>query len=211
MTVLRLLLGAGLVLALSGASAEARLFHIDRSRSELIVWTYRDGVAARLAHDHVVRAVELSGTVEYDPATPESASVTVEVQTASLQVDEPAMRRKLGLGAELPASDRADVEKAMRSAGQLDVAHFPSIRFVSSRITRQGGGQHVVSGTLTLRGISRDVTFPVQVELEGGIFRGRAALTLKQSSFGYQPYSAFLGAIKNRDEVTLSIDLVATP
>ena len=45
--------------------------------------------------------------------------------------------------------------------------------------------------------------------MDGGLLRGRAQLTLKQSSFGYQPYSAALGAIKNKDEVVLHIDLAA--
>jgi hypothetical protein len=45
--------------------------------------------------------------------------------------------------------------------------------------------------------------------MEGGLLRGRAQLTFKQSSFGYQPYRAVLGAIKNKDEVILHIDLGA--
>lgn len=31
-----------------------------------------------------------------------------------------------------------------------------------------------------------------------------------QSSFGYQPYSAFLGAVRNKDEVILHFDIIAT-
>ncbi len=54
-------------------------------------------------------------------------------------------------------------------------------------------------------------SFPAQVTMEGPALRGRATLTFKQSSFGYKPYSAVLGAIKNKDEVVLHIDLVATP
>ena len=38
--------------------------------------------------------------------------------------------------------------------------------------------------------MTREVSFPATVALEGGVLRGRATLTFLQSSFGYQPYSA---------------------
>jgi hypothetical protein len=47
--------------------------------------------------------------------------------------------------------------------------------------------------------------------MEGQTLRGTATLAFTQSSFGYRPYSALLGAIKNKDAVTLHIDLVAIP
>ena len=49
------------------------------------------------------------------------------------------------------------------------------------------------------------------VALEAGELRSRATVSFLQSSFGYRPYSAVLGAIRNKDEVTLHVDLVATP
>ena len=59
------------------------------------------------------------------------------------------------------------------------------------------------------RGVAQEVKFPAQITLDGGLLRGRAQLTFKQSSFGYQPYRAVLGTIKNKDEVILHIDLGA--
>jgi hypothetical protein len=47
------------------------------------------------------------------------------------------------------------------------------------------------------------------VGIESGALRARATVTFLQSSFGYRPYRALLGAIRNRDEVTLHVDLVA--
>jgi polyisoprenoid-binding protein YceI len=78
-------------------------------------------------------------------------------------------------------------------------------------VTGEGDGRLRVTGRLTLRGVTQEVTFPATVTLESGALRGRASLTFLQSSFGYRPYSALLGAIRNRDEVTLHVDLVARP
>ena len=47
--------------------------------------------------------------------------------------------------------------------------------------------------------------------MEGNLFRATATLTFMQSAFGYKPYSALLGAIKNKDAVMLHIHLVAVP
>jgi polyisoprenoid-binding protein YceI len=186
-------------------------FRVDPGRTRLDVLLYREGVGSRLAHDHVVEATETTGHIEYDAARPEASSIVIEVRTASLRVDEPAARRRLGLEGELSASQRADVGKAMRAPDQLDVAQHPIIRFASTRVVPDGAGKLRVTGQLALRGVTREVSFSATVALAAGALQGRATLTFLQSSFGYRPYSALLGAIRNKDEVTLYVDLVASP
>jgi polyisoprenoid-binding protein YceI len=199
------------LLVLGPGVAWSGTFRIDPERTRLAIRTHRDGLGSGLAHDHVVEAADVTGRVEYDADRPDASSVTVEARTASLRVDEPAARRRLGVEGDLSESQRADVSKAMRAADQLDVARHPTIRFASTRVVAEGDGRLRVTGSLTLRGVTRDVSFPATVALEGGVLRGRATLTFLQSSFGYQPYSALLGAIRNKDEVSLHVDLVATP
>jgi polyisoprenoid-binding protein YceI len=186
-------------------------FRVDSERTRLAVRLYREGLGSRLAHDHVVEATEVTGRIEYDAGRPEGSSVVVEVRTASLRVDEPAARRRLGVEGDLSDSQRADVDRAMRAADQLDVAQHPTIRFASTRVVPEADGRLRISGQLTLRGVTRDLSFPATVAIESGALRGRATLTFLQSSFGYRPYSGLLGAIRNRDEVTLHIDLAAVP
>jgi polyisoprenoid-binding protein YceI len=211
--VLRWIAGAlasGGLLAGAGAAWGATL-RVDPERTSLVVRLYREGVGSALAHDHVVEATEVGGVVEYDAARPEASAIVIEVRTASLRVDDPAGRRRLGVEGDLPESQRADVGKAMRAPDQLDVARYPTIRFASTRVVGEGQGRLRVTGRLTLRGATREVTFPAAVTLESGVLKSRATLTFLQSSFGYRPYSALLGAIRNKDEVTLHVDLVATP
>lgn len=201
-----------LIVALSGFGVGlgwAESFTIDPDQSALVVQVFRDGVAARLAHDHVVQARAFSGSVAYDPQKPDASSIQVTVEVGSLQADEPATRRKFGLAGEPSAKDRADIEAAMKSDGQLAAARFPAMSFASTSIAKQPDGRFLVAGRLTIRGVTQEVKFPAQISLEGGLLRGRARLTFRQSSFGYQPYRAALGAIKNKDEVTLHIDLAA--
>jgi polyisoprenoid-binding protein YceI len=194
----------------AGAAWGATL-RIDPERTRLALQLFRDGVGSALAHDHVVEATEVGGVVEYDPARPDASAIVVEVRTASLRVDEPAARRRLGVEGDLSDGQRADVAKAMRAPDQLDVARYPTIRFVSTRAVAEGEGRLRLTGRLTLRGVTREITFPATVTRESGALRGRATLTFLQPSFGYRPYSALLGAIRNKDEVTLHVDLVARP
>jgi polyisoprenoid-binding protein YceI len=195
--------------AMAASPGQAATFTLDPSKSSLVVQIFKDGVAARLAHDHVVEARAFSGTIAYDPRTPDASSIQVTIEVGALRVDEPATRRKFGLSGEISENDRADIDKAMKSDGQLAAARFSSLSFKSSAIARQPDGRFLVTGRLTIRGVTNEVKFPAEISLDGDQLRGRAQLKFKQSSFGYQPYSAVLGAIKNKDEVTLHIDLAA--
>jgi len=55
-------------------------FKVDPAQSSLVLQLFKDGVAARLGHDHVVHARVFSGTVVYDPRRPEASSVQVAVE-----------------------------------------------------------------------------------------------------------------------------------
>ncbi len=139
---MRAALGAILLLAVSGLGVGlgwAGSFTLEPGQSALVVQVFKDGVAARLAHDHVVQARAFSGSVAYDPQKPDASSIQVKVDVGSLVADEPATRRKFGLAAGDPsAKDRADIEAAMKSDGQLAAERFPSIGGQVSRPDRHG-------------------------------------------------------------------------
>ena len=68
--------------------ASAATFRVDPSRSSLVVQIFRDGVAAKLGHDHVVQATAFSGSVTYEPSAPGLSSIAAQVHTAALKVDD---------------------------------------------------------------------------------------------------------------------------
>jgi polyisoprenoid-binding protein YceI len=187
------------------------VYSIDPTRSELVVQLFKTGIGAALAHDHVVRATAYTGSIQADPGDPTTASIVVEVQAASLRADEPEIRQKYGLTSSLSEEDRRAIQATMESASQLDVRRYPLIRFRSTKVEPQEAGQYVVTGELTIRGVTRPVSFPVRVERQDGTLHGRGSFRFRQSSFGYAPYSAFLGAVQNKDEVLLHFDIVASP
>ena len=200
---------SALIIGVGASPGLSASFKVDPAQSSLVLQLFKDGVAARLGHDHVVHASVFSGTVAYDPRNPEASSIQVAVEVGSLIADDPGTRRKFGLAGEPSTSDRAEIDKAMKADGQLAAARFPSMTFTSTAIATQPDGRFLVTGRLTIRGVTNELKFPAQMSVDGAQLRGRAQLKFKQSSFGYPPYSALLGAIKNKDEVILHIDLVA--
>lgn len=196
-------------LCLVAAGSGARNYRIDPARSTLVVMVFKAGIGSGLAHDHVVRAREFSGTLRIDPASPTESSIAVTVRAASLVPDEPTMRERFKVAKQPSESDREKVKKTMDGEEQLSIAKFPEITFVSKRIDVEGTDKVEVSGTFTLHGVSREVRFPAAVSVEDGTFHGSGTFEFKQSEFDIKPYSALLGAIRNQDTVRLNFDLVA--
>lgn len=189
----------------------ATAFRVEPSQSSLVAEIFREGIASVFAHDHVVEATSFSGRITYEPAVPEASSISVQVNAATLKVDSPETRRQFHSRGEPTTADVSDIERNMKGEGQLHVAKFPLITFVSTRINSERDGQYWVTGHLTIRGVTKTVRFPANVVMEGHTLRATATLEFTQSAFGYRPYSALLGTIKNKDTVVLHIDLVAIP
>ena len=191
------------------ASPGPRTFVIDAKQSVLAVQVFKDGAAAALAHNHVVSATAMSGRIVVDPANPASARVDVTVPTAALVNDDPKLRKRFGVTGDVPEGDRKMILEHMQDAGQLDIAHFPTMQFASTSTTGSGN-KLVLNGKLTIHGVTRDISLPVDVAFTDTGVRGTGSIKLKTSDFGIEPYSAFLGAVKNKDGIVLHIDLVGT-
>jgi polyisoprenoid-binding protein YceI len=172
--------------------------------STLIVQTWKDGAAARLAHDHAIIATAFSGELHHDPAAPSQSRIVVEVDARRLVVDDDRARQRVGLEPGVPQKDRDAVTASMMGPEQLDVQRYPRIRFESTKVAPQSDGTLLVEGRFTLHG----QTLTVEVLADGSV-RGRGTLALRVSDYGIAPYEAFFGAVKVKDEVKLHLDLIA--
>ena len=198
-----------LVLLVGAVPARAVDYKIDEVRSTLLLRIWKEGQMSALAHDHVIRATRCHGVVRYDASRPEAASVQVEAMTAALMADEPTYRRRFGLGP-LNEQSRREVQKTMLSDKQMDAARYPTIAFRSTRVVADAAGTLRITGTLSLHGQSRELTFPANVDIVQGLVRARATLRFRQSDFGITPYS-FKNTVRNQDEVEMRIELIGAP
>ncbi len=106
---------------------------------------------------------EFTGAILYDEEDVAKSSVNVKIQTASVNTEN-KMR-----------------DDDLRSPNFFDAAKYPDITFQSTRIEKQGEG-YVCTGTLTMHGVSKEVSLPVtllgkikdpwgntRIGLEGGV------------------------------------------
>jgi polyisoprenoid-binding protein YceI len=197
------------LLALDTKAARSVEYRLDPEASQLIVRVFKAGIGKALAHDHVVRAGEVRGVVRFDPEHAETAVIEISVEAASLRVDEPDLRRQHGLDP-LGEDTRREIQETMEGSEQLAIAEHPQIRFVSTAASPVSKDRFEIAGDFTLHGMTRSLTFPATVRSARDRIEAEATVRFEQSAFGIEPYSAAFGAVKNRDEVELTVILVAT-
>lgn len=103
--------------------------------------------------------------IDYDAAHPEKASARVDIDTASFDMGQ------------------ADYNKEIAKKEWFNSAQFPKATFVSSSIKPAGSNKLNVTGKLTIKGKTADVSFPLSVKPEGGkqVFEGQ--LPIKRLAF----------------------------
>lgn len=178
------------------AAAQPVVYTILPAASLLQVHTGKGGLLGGLGHEHDVRAHAYAGTVVYDPEDPSRSRVTLIVPTDSLEVviaDD--------------SSDIPEITEAMRRK-VLRVDSFPEIRFSSTGVTVRDSTLHLL-GDLTMAGVTRPVEVDLVLGVTPQILHARGSFAVKQTDFGIRPYSAALGTIKVKNEVTFTIDVRA--
>jgi polyisoprenoid-binding protein YceI len=137
------------------------------------------------------------GEVSYDPAHPEATRIEATIETASVNTRE------------------ARRDGDLRSPLFFDVENHPEMKFVSKSARAAGEGNLDVTGDLTIRGTTHEVTLAareisaVQVDMRGTPRIGATASTkIKRSDFGMSWNKALeTGGVVVGDVVTISLEL----
>lgn len=165
---------------------------------------------SRMGHDHVVRATGWKGVFVYDQASPESSKVEITVPVRGLRADESDMRQKAGFSDKVSASDCRKTEENMLKKNQLWADRYAEISFVSTAC-RLGDAaeQLLVTGDLTIRGVSKSLEVVMTIGEKDGAVRASGRFAVRHGDFGFQPFSAPLGALKNKDKIEFVLSVVA--
>lgn len=130
---------------------------------------------SKITGSHDGTFAEISGTIELDPADLTASSARVTVQTASVRIEPERLRGHL-LGADF-----------------FDVSAFPTAGFESTAVRAGGSGTiggepatHTITGNLTIRGVTRSLTFPAIVTVSADEVRARSELTILRHDFGIE-------------------------
>lgn len=140
---------------------------------------------------------EVAGTVDIDEADLSKSKASVTIATASID------------------TNHAKRDEHLRSVDFLDAANFPTMTFVADKIVAENGQLRQVTGDLTIRGTTRQVTLTVN-ELTpaikdpwGKTRRGVSATTeINRKDFGLTWNKALeTGGVVVGDEVRISLDI----
>jgi polyisoprenoid-binding protein YceI len=181
---------------------------LDPTDTVLYAVTGTRGLAEMLAHEHVLRATDVTGVVTWDPTGRRGCSFEVSLSVEALRIDAPSDRRMASLDGDLSDNDRAQVRDKLLGEDQLAAKEFPTITFTSTACSGSGSTA-TLQGDLTLHGQTDRVSVPLIIESTATGLRAVGSLTILQSRFGIEPYSAVLGAISVDDAVRLHFDLHA--
>jgi polyisoprenoid-binding protein YceI len=185
--------------------AQATLhFIIDAGQSRFMARAFSGGALWFKGHDHFVAIRDFSGDVRLTPGAIAPASLQMTVRADSLVETRDVFTEP----------QKQIINKELREI-VLETAKYPEITFKSSEVKIKpfNGGQFQASvgGDLTLHGVTRRITIPVEVALSGDALRARGEFTVSRSDYNVKATSAVHGLIRVRDKIKFTFDIVARP
>jgi len=126
----------------------------------------------------------IQGMINFDSQTPENSTmdITIDANTVS--------------------TDNALRDKHLKDEGYFDVKNYPNIHFLSSKITDGGkNGSYMVTGKLTIKGKSKDVSIPFTAVQQNQEFYFKGSFKINRKDFGIGGTST----ISNELEVSLNV------
>ena len=163
----------------------------DQSQAECHVLTFKEGALSALAHDLELRVGRFTIDVAADH------SVDARFDASSLTVLH-AVKDGRRSGA-LSDGDKRKIEKTI-VGDVLDARRYPEIHFRAPAPTRTSDG-YVLAGELTLHGKTRALEVRTRTVGTSQV----AEVVVHQPDFGIKPYSAMLGTLKVRPDVTIRV------
>jgi polyisoprenoid-binding protein YceI len=176
-----------LILAASAMTAQAveyKAVQVDKSK---VTFQYKQmGVAM----DGQFK--KINAQLNFDPAKPAAAQAQIEIDLASIDA----------------GSSDADDEVVGKS--WFNVKAFPKATFVAKQIKSTGANQFEVSGTLTIKGKTQDIKFPLKHMAQGntGLFTGGFVMRRGDFSIGEGIWAKF-DVVAN--DIQVNFQLTANP
>jgi polyisoprenoid-binding protein YceI len=136
-----------------------------------------------------------SGTILFDEKNPGKSSVKVDIKAASID------------------TGNAQRDSHLKGADFFDVEKFPDLGFVSKKVVKNGD-TYEVTGTLTIKGVSKEVTFPFTLagplqDPWGGTRLGAdASLVINRKDFGVAWNNPGDAGIGNEVKIDLAVEAI---
>lgn len=128
----------------------------------------------------------LEGKITFDPANAASASFNVSVSASTVN------------------TGNSSRDKHLLKGDYFDASNHPKITFVSTKVTANGGS-YTIEGLLTIKGVTKKISFPFSASPGSNGFRFTGQFRLNRRDFSVGGSSWVLS-----NELTVSLNVSAT-
>ena len=151
-------------------------------------------VGAKVTRDHKGQFKNFDGWIEYAGGQPQQISFDIDL--SSLQTDE------------------AKLDAHLKTPDFFDVAKYPKATFTSTSLTAAPAGEasgatHILTGTLDLHGVQKEVRVPVKAEQTADGVHATSEFTINRHDWGISYKGMADDLIK--DNVLMRLDLYFPP
>lgn len=165
-----------------------------QDNAEALVFTYKDGLLSKVAHDLKIKVSRFSVDVD-------DTKISAELDPASLRVVA-AVHDGVDDPKALSEPDKDKIASQIQKE-VLETDQHPSIRFVSTKVARRPDGGYSITGDLTLHGTTRPIS--TETRLEGG--KQVAEVEIDQPDYGVVPFKAMMGTLKVKPVVRVRVSI----
>jgi polyisoprenoid-binding protein YceI len=187
--------------AVQTTETPADRYVIDSRASRFTVQAFATGLMARMGHNPIIGIRDFSGEMQFNPDKLEAGGFRLVIKSASLSVQN-----------DISDKDLREIERLMNQE-VLETAKFPEIVYDATSISVTKMADMLCSATLkgklTMHGVTRNQTIVVRVALLGSMLRASGDFTLDQTDYNIKLVSVAGGALKLKDELKFSFEMVA--
>ncbi len=196
---------ACLAVAAAATVPQTVTYTLDASRSKFMAHADRSGLLWFKGHDHHLAAREFTGEVSISPQTITPASLRLVVKAASLHETSAAFTE----------AQKQIINKELHDI-VLHPDQYPEITFQSTNVTAKASGttsgerryEVKIDGNLTLHGVTRRITIPAVVTINGDDLRAVGEFEIDRDDFKVKATSAFHGLVRVSDEIDFEFDII---
>jgi polyisoprenoid-binding protein YceI len=185
------------------ATAKATLAHyiVDAKASKFTVQAFATGILSAVGHNPTLGIRNFNGNVYFSPEVLQGNGFHLSIRATSLSVQD-----------DVNDKDGRDIERLMNEQ-VLEVTKYPDIIYEAPviSITKLGDSLYsaALDGNLTLHGVTCRQQVTPRIAVFGTMLRASGDFTLKQTDYRIKLISVAGGAIKLKDELKLSFEMVA--
>ena len=185
----------------SPGSPQTRRYVLDAAQSKFVARAFAGGLLWFKGKDHLIAVREFTGEVRLTPGSIVPASLELNAKAASMVETRDVFTEQ----------QKQIINKELREI-VLEPDKYPDITFKSTNVTGKAinANQYAVkiNGNLTLHGVTRSITIPAHVSVNGNDVRATGEFSIDRDDYNVPATSAFHGMVRVRDRIKFEFDIV---